>query len=151
MRILDSKNINYEVVTYDPTMEVDGEEIARQCGLEPGEVFKTLVTEGKSHELYVFLVPVKDHLDLSRGASVVGEKNLSLLHLKYLREKTGYERGGCSPIGMKKSFPVVIDQQAQTSGIIYINGGKKGYQIRIKLDDLIELTDASVENIVKDE
>lgn len=151
MRILDSESIDYEVVEYDPKMEVDGEEIALACGLNPSEVFKTLVTEGKSGSHYVFLVPVENSLDLGKAARAVGEKSISLLHLKYLIDLTGYRRGGCSPIGMKKSFPVVIDSQAEKSGIIYINGGKKGYQVRIKLEDLVRVTDGIIEDIAKDE
>lgn len=151
MRILDAEKIKYEVVEYDPKMEVDGVEIARACGLNPKEVFKTLVTEGKSGDHYVFLLPVDHALDLSKSARAVKEKSISLLHLKHLKDLTGYERGGCSPIGMKKSFPLVIDSQAEKSGIIYINGGKKGYQVRIDVDELVRLSQGMVTDIVKDE
>ena len=108
----------------------------------PEVVFKTLVTIGKTGNHYVFLVPVEQELNLKKAAAAVGEKNIEMIKSKELLPLTGYIHGGCSPIGMKKQFPTVIDESACTQKLIYVSGGKIGMQIRLKPDDLKKAANA---------
>ena len=112
MRILDSSRTVYRVHTYDPEGGIDGISVARQLGQDPQQVFKTLVTQGKSRAFYVFVIPVAESLDLKKAAKVSGEKAIVMIKQKELLPLTGYVHGGCSPVGMKKRFPAFIDESA---------------------------------------
>ena len=137
VRIVEAAGIPYEMHEYEaPEGFLDGVSVAKALGQEPGSVFKTLVTVGQSREYYVCEIPVDKELDLKKAAKAVGEKSVEMLHVKELTKVTGYVRGGCTAIGMKKQFPTVIDESACTQKLIYVSGGKIGMQIRLKPDDL---------------
>ena len=127
MRILDRNKIPYEYETY---------ECDDKIGLPHEQVYKTLVTVGKTGGHYVFVIPIAAELDLKKAAKSVGEKSVEMLHVKDITAVTGYVRGGCTAIGMKKQFPTVIDSSAQHQEYIYVSGGKIGMQIKLKPDDL---------------
>lgn len=151
MRILDSQAIAYSVNTYDiSTHHMDGEHVAQKVGVDPDHVYKTLVLENAAHEHFVFIIPVNKTLDMKTAAQSVTEKKLNLMPLEQLKKVTGYIRGGCSPIGMKRQFPTVIDQNAQALDSIYISGGDRGVQINIRVKDLIAVTQAQVMHIIQE-
>ncbi|CCQ96219.1 conserved hypothetical protein [[Clostridium] ultunense Esp] len=105
MRILDTHNIEYKIITYDKKDgKIDGVSVAKKIGKEPKKVFKTLVARGSSGELYVFIIPVAEELDLKKAAKAAGEKKIEMIPAKDITKHTGYIRGGCSPIGMKKTY-----------------------------------------------
>ena len=136
MRMLDQKKIQYSVHDYSESGMVAGEDVAQVLGENPEEVFKTLVTVGKSKQNYVFLVPVCKELNLKKAANAVGEKNIEMIKSKDLLGLTGYIHGGCSPLGMKKFFTTVIDASAQNKEKIFFSAGKIGYQIEIAVKDI---------------
>lgn len=136
MRLLDSKKISYKSHYYGDSGAVSGTDVARVLGEDPGKVFKTLVTVGKSRGYYVFVIPVAKELDLKKSAKAVGEKSVEMLKSKELLPLTGYIHGGCSPIGMKKFFETTVDASAEKADAIYVSAGKIGYQIEISLDEL---------------
>ena len=136
MRILDQKKINYKSHYYGDSGAVSGLEVARVLGEDPSRVFKTLVTEGKSRNYYVFMIPVAEELDLKKSAKAVGEKSVEMVKSKELLPLTGYIHGGCSPIGMKKYFKTTVDLSAENKDTIYVSAGKIGWQIEIRLEDL---------------
>lgn len=150
MKILDQKKINYKIHDYVNSNLVDAVSVANFLNENPSKVFKTLVTVGKSKNHYVFLVPSNKTLDLKKASKVVDEKNIELIHQKELLPLTGYIHGGCSPIGMKKTFPTVIDSSAASFDTIFISGGKIGYQIEISPNDLIPLIKGKLFVISKD-
>ena len=135
-RVLDSKKIQYKTYTYENTGAVSGVEVAKILGQNPAQVFKTLVTIGKSKQHYVFVIPVERELDLKKAAASVGEKNIEMIPQKELLPLTGYIHGGCSPIGMKKFFTTTIDESAKNFSSIIFSGGKIGFQVEVELDDL---------------
>lgn len=150
MRVLDGKKINYKSYCYLETGAVSGTEVAAALGQNPKQVFKTLVTVGKSNANYVFVIPVEEELDLKKSASVVGEKKIEMLKSKDLLGLTGYIHGGCSPIGMKKFFRTTIHKTAADFDTIFFSGGKIGYQVEVSLEELkkiirFELADLTVE------
>ncbi|MBR0515489.1 MAG: Cys-tRNA(Pro) deacylase [Eubacterium sp.] len=147
MRVLDSKKIKYESHSYDPDPTKTGEEIAATLGEVPERVFKTLVTEGKTGQHYVFVVPVKAELDLKKAAKAAGEKSIAMIKQKDLLPLTGYVHGGCSPVGMKKHFPTFIHETAVTLEKIYVSAGKVGFQIELLPEDLIKAADCKVADI----
>lgn len=128
MRQLDRKKLAYEVHVYEGGA-LSGAEVARSIGLEPERVFKTLVTTGKSGGHYVFMVPVEAGLDLKKAAAAVGEKAVAMLHQRDLLPLTGYIHGGCSPIGMKKQFPTVLDESAAAFARICFSAGRVGMML----------------------
>ena len=140
MRVLDGKKISYESHSYKPDAAKSGEEIAEILGEDPGKVFKTLVTQGKSGAYYVFVVPVEEELDLKKAAKASGEKAVSMIRQKELLPLTGYVHGGCSPIGMKKQFPTFIHETATDCDKIFVSAGKVGFQIELSPQDLIRVT-----------
>lgn len=148
IRLLESKNIDFEYFSYKPGEDIDGVSVAKKLGEDENLVFKTLVTNGKNSN-YVFVVPVNRELDLKKAASAVDEKKIEMLHLKDLLKTTGYVRGGCSPVGMKKLFPTVIDISASDKDFIYVSGGKIGVQLKIDPNDLISLINGKYEDIKK--
>ena len=139
MRILDRKKLTYEVYTYphDGTA-VDGVHVAKLIGADPSCVFKTLVTRGASRAFYVFVIPVAKELDLKKAARAVGEKSIAMIPVSEILATTGYVRGGCSPIGMKKQFVTTFDASALTVPCLIVSGGKIGLQIRLAPQDLID-------------
>ena len=142
LRLLDRMKIPYEAYTYPCEEFTDGEEVARQLGLNPGDVCKTLVTVGKSGGHYVFVLPVSGELDRKKAAALVGEKSLEMLHVKDLLAVTGYIRGGCTAIGMKKAFPTVLEESLRDKPFIYVSGGKRGLQLRLSPGDLAKASNA---------
>lgn len=148
MRVLDGKKIAYESHTYEPDATMTGEEIAGILGEDPAKVFKTLVTQGKSGAYYVFVVPVREELDLKKAAKVSGEKAVSMIKQKELLPLTGYVHGGCSPIGMKKQFPTFFHETASAFERVFVSAGKVGFQIELAPDDLISISGGKLADIV---
>lgn len=138
MRILDQKKIKYNSYYYGDTGAISGVEVAEVLKQNFEQVFKTLVTVGHSKKYYVFMIPVDKELDLKKASIVVGEKSVSMLPSKELLNLTGYIHGGCSPIGMKKQFPVIVDISAQQFSTIIFSAGKIGYQVEVSVLDLEE-------------
>ncbi|MDU5107537.1 Cys-tRNA(Pro) deacylase [Clostridium sp.] len=136
MRILDKKKINYKSYSYVNTDAISGVEVADVLGQDPNQVFKTLVTVGKSKNYYVFMIPVEKELDLKKAAKSVEEKSIEMIKSKDLLSLTGYIHGGCSPIGMKKFFKTTIDASAKELDTIIFSAGKIGYQVEVNLDEL---------------
>ena len=136
MRILDQKKINYNTYSYIDTDAISGMEVADVLGQNPNQVFKTLVTVSGKNINYVFVVPVNKELDLKKAAKVVGEKSIEMIKSEELLSLTGYIHGGCSPIGMKKMFKTVIDESCKNFETIIFSGGKIGYQVELKLEDI---------------
>ena len=151
MRILDQKKINYISHNYLDTGAVSGMEVAEALGEDPDMVFKTLVTVGKSKANYVFVVPVKKELDLKKAARAVGEKSIEMIKSKELLPLTGYIHGGCSPIGMKKQFPTVIQEDAKQLEKLYVSGGKLGMQLRLSPEDLKTASRAVYGDVIRKE
>lgn len=150
MRILDSKKIPYELITYESKDgKIDGVSVAEKIDREPKQVFKTLVAQGTSKNLYVFIIPVAEELDLKKAAKAAGEKKVELIPVKDIQKWTGYIRGGCSPIGMKKAYRTFIHESAHTLETIIVSGGKMGLQMELKVEDLQGATAAEVIDIVK--
>lgn len=152
MRELERAGIAYAVHTYEDDGEEArglGEAIAAQLGEDPGQGFKTLVTVSPTGNHVVCCVPVAEELDFKAAARAAGEKALAMLPTKNLTAVTGYVRGGCSPIGMKKRFPVVIDETCQLYDEIFISGGRRGIQLALAPDDVIACTGAVVAPIVR--
>ncbi|MCI5656743.1 MAG: Cys-tRNA(Pro) deacylase [Candidatus Pseudoruminococcus sp.] len=151
MRILDKAKITYKAHTYDHSDgAIDGAAVAKKMGQNPEQVFKTLVTKGAGRDYYVFVVPVLKELDLKKAAKSVGEKHVEMIHVKDINKVTGYIRGGCSPIGMKKQFTTVFDKSSENIETIIVSAGKIGYQIELAPKDLIELIDAKTAEITAD-
>lgn len=139
MRILEKQKLGYKHYCYVETGATNGEEVAALLGEDPLRVFKTLVTVAKSGRNYVFMVPVCCELDLKKAAAAVGEKSVEMLKSKELLPLTGYVHGGCSPIGMKKFFPTVIDSSAADYDTIIFSAGKIGYQVELSPADLAQV------------
>jgi Cys-tRNA(Pro)/Cys-tRNA(Cys) deacylase len=141
-RILEAAGIYHEVIGYDAADgDIDATAVAKKIGVEPGALFKTLV--GRTDKgIFVFCVPGDRDLDLKKAAHAAGGKKLELLAVKELLPLTGYVRGGCSPIGMKKPYPLFIDSSAKGRDLVVVSGGRIGIQIRIDPKDLIRITGA---------
>lgn len=148
MRILDQHKIKYNSYAYGNGEAVSGDVVAREIGKDPNSVFKTLVTEGKSKEHYVFVVPVLCELDLKKAAAAVGEKSIAMIKSKELLPTTGYIHGGCSPIGMKKQFKTVINISAQNLKTIIFSAGKIGFQVEVAPDDLKKIVPFTFADII---
>lgn len=148
MRILDKNKIPYDYQIYECSEFTDGVAVADQIGLPHELVYKTLVTVGKSGGHYVFVIPIEAELDLKKAARSVEEKSVEMLHVKDINSVTGYVRGGCTAIGMKKQFPTVIDRNAENLEYIYVSGGRLGMQIRLKPDDLKKVSRAQYGDII---
>jgi len=149
MRILDNSNINYNIYTYEvKDSAVDGISVANKLGVAVEKVFKTLVTKGHGGDFYVFVVPVAKELNLKVAAKRVGEKSVEMIKVSDMLKITGYIRGGCSPIGMKKNYNTVIDDSSLILDKIIVSGGKIGFQVEIAPKDLIQLINAETGPIV---
>ena len=151
LRKLDQKKISYETFTYSiEEDQVDGITVANKIGQPVEEVYKTLVLQGKNN-YYVAVIPVEATLNIKAISKVVGEKKLEMLAVKNLEKTTGYIRGGCSPVGMKKQFPTVIDAPAQTHEKIIVSAGQIGIQMKVNVDELIQLINAKVSPITDED
>lgn len=148
MRILDKANISYKTKSYEFELDdLSGVHAAEELGFSPDIVFKTIVTKGNKTGPVVFCLPCNKTLDLKRAAVVSGNKNIEMIHLKDLRSLTGYERGGCSPIGMKKDFPTFFDESVKNHNEISVSAGHRGQQILISPDKLIAFIKAKIEKV----
>lgn len=151
MRILDRNKIKYTVHGY-PHVEgeaVDGLNVARLTGQDPEQVFKTLVTRGASKNYYVFVLPVAEELDMKKAAKSVGEKSVEMIHVSEINGITGYIRGGCSPVGMKKQFKTTFAEEALSQPTIMVSGGKIGLQIEAAPADLITAVRGQTADIIR--
>ena len=136
MRILDRMKIPYETHTYECDEFVDGKQIADLLGFPHETMFKTLVTVSPSKNYFVFVIPIDEELNLKKAAREADQKSLAMIHVKEINQVTGYIRGGCTAVGMKKPYPVFIDESAHGYEKIIVSGGKLGAQIELAPDDL---------------
>ena len=144
MRLLDAAKIPYEVRTYDwEESDLSGTHAADAVGMAREAVFKTLVAHGDKTGFVVFCIPVAEELDLKKAARASGNKAVEMLHVKELLPTTGYIRGGCSPIGMKKKFPTYIDETAMLFDTIAVSGGMRGVQLLVSPDALLAFTEST--------
>lgn len=149
MRLLEQKKIAYTAHEYPHGDEaVDGKTVACICGQDPRRVFKTLVARGASKSILVFVIPVTGELDLKKAAKASGEKSVAMIHVSEINELTGYVRGGCSPVGMKKQYGTYFDQSAADMETIMVSAGKIGYQVELSPDELIKLTRGKYSDLV---
>lgn len=148
MRILDKNKISYSVNTYQCDEFIDGVHIADMLGQSYDVSFKTLVAVGKSKSYFVFALPVDKELDLKKAAKAVAEKSVELLHVKDINAVTGYIRGGCTPIGMKKQYKTVIHSTALNHSKIIVSGGRLGSQIELSPSDLAKVTGAEFVDVI---
>ena len=150
MRMLDKDKIEYSVLEYEyDENDLDGHHVADFLGLPYEEVFKTLVAKGDSGEYYVFCLSVDDEVNLKKAAALAKEKRVEMIPVKDLLNVTGYIRGGCSPIGMKKKFKTFIDEMIELIDDVSLSGGQRGIQIRMKASTLVEYVDATVGSIAQ--
>lgn len=150
-RKLDQNKISYKIHEYYGSGAISGKEVAAFLGEAPDDVYKTLVARGKSQNPYVFVIPVLRELDLKKAARAAGEKSIAMLAQKDLLPLTGYEHGGCSPIGMKKEFPTFIDQKAQGKDRIFVSGGRIGLQLELSPKDLLKIVAYEFQDLTSDE
>ena len=148
MRILDKKKIKYTSYSYVNTDAISGVEVASVLGQDPKQVFKTLVTAGKSKNYYIFVIPVEKELDLKKAAKSVGEKSIEMIKSKDLLPLTGYVHGGCSPNGTKKQFITTIDISVKDLETFIFSAGKIGYQVELSLDDLKKVIRVQLADLV---
>ena len=150
MRILEQKGILFTAHTYEHEegVAVDGVTVAASLGQDPEQVFKTLVARGASRGIYVFVIPVAESLDLKKAARAVGEKSIEMVAVKEINGLTGYIRGGCSPVGMKKQYPTVFHETAEIIDTIMVSAGKIGLQVELEPRALMELVGGELADIV---
>lgn len=150
MRTLEQKKIPYTAHSYahQEGVAVDGVTVAESMGQNPAKVFKTLVTRGASGGCYVFDIPVAENLDLKKAAKAVGEKSVEMIHVAEITALTGYVRGGCSPVGMKKLFPTVFHETALDFDTIIVSGGKIGSQVETAPQALLELVRGKTADLI---
>ena len=152
MRVLEQKKITYTPHSYPHGDDaVDGATVAQLIGKAPEQVYKTLVTVGASKNHYVFVIPVLAELNLKKAAKAVGEKSIAMLHVSELLPLTGYVRGGCSPIGMKKQFRTVIDASCEAQNTITVSAGKIGQQVEVAPADLLKLIRGTTADVINEE
>ena len=150
MRILDSNKIEYTTHSYEnKDNKIDGVAIAHKIGKDVDSVFKTLVTQGHSKEFYVFVIPVAEELNMKKASKVAGEKSIEMIHVKDINNITGYIRGGCSPLGIKKIFKTFIQEEALLFDTIVFSGGKIGAQIEMNPNDFEKVIICSFDDIIK--
>ena len=152
MRILDAAKIKYEIKEYIPDEnDLTGTHIAAQIGLAPEIVCKTLVAHGDKTGYVVFCIPSCREIDLKKAAAVTGNKKIEMVHVKDLLALTGYVRGACSPVGMKKKFPTYIDKSAEAFEKITVSGGMKGAQLLLSPAELIPFAEAKICEVTRDD
>ncbi|AJA47638.1 Cys-tRNA(Pro) deacylase [Clostridium pasteurianum DSM 525 = ATCC 6013] len=150
MRILDREKINYDIITYDSSDgKIDGISVTKKLGENPKFVYKTLVLQGNSGDIYIFVTPVEDEIDLKKAAAAAGEKNVKMVAVKDIMKLTGYIRGGCSPIGMKKHYKTFVNTSALDIEKIIVSGGKIGTQIEILTEDLAKVASCEFKDFIK--
>lgn len=149
VRILESKNITHSTFEYESDEnEIDAVSVANKIGAEPETVFKTLVARNERNELLVFVIPGNFELNLKKAAKASGSKSIELIKVKELQPLTGYIRGGCSPIGMKKLFPTFIDETAQLNEKIYCSAGVRGMQLFLSPTDLLGVVNGEFHDLI---
>ena len=149
MRILESMKIPFTHYTYECDEFVDGIQVADMLGIPHEKVYKTLVTVGNSKNYFVFVIPIAEELDLKKAAKSVGEKNVEMIHVKDINAITGYIRGGCTAIGMKKQFVTRVDESAILLETMIVSGGRIGSQIELAPDDLCRASAAEYSDLVR--
>ena len=149
MRILESMKIPFTHYTYECDEFVDGLQIADKLSLPYEKVYKTLVTVGASKNYFVFVIPIAEELDLKKAAKSVGEKNVEMIHVKDINRITGYIRGGCTAVGMKKQYVTRVDASAEAQPTIIVSGGRIGLQIELKPDDLCKAARAEYAELTR--
>ena len=150
MRILDSKKVSYEMLSYESEDgKIDGISVAHKIGVDEKNVFKTLVAQGTSKELYVFVIPVAEELDLKSAAKIAGEKKVEMIPVKDILKHTGYIRGGCSPIGLKRPYKTFIHESAKELDFMIVSAGKIGHQIKLNPNDLVNVVEGKFEFLIK--
>ena len=147
MRILDRMKIPYRVIQYECDEFIDGLHTAQKTGAPVEQSFKSLVTRGKSGQYYVVVIPIAEEVNLKNAAKLAGEKSLEMIHVKEITGITGYVRGGCSPIGMKKQFPTFIHESAMQYSEIYISGGRIGTTLCLSPTDLLTACEGTYGNL----
>lgn len=150
MRILESMKIPFTQYTYECGEFIDGLQIADMLSLPYEKVYKTLVTSGAGKDYFVFVIPIARELDLKKAARSVGEKSVAMIHMKDINAVTGYIRGGCTAVGMKKQYVTRIDASAREQASIIVSGGRLGSQIELTPQDLAEAAGADFADVVKD-
>ena len=152
MRILDKAKVKYSALEYphEDGVCVDGVTVAELVGIDPAGVFKTLVTKGSSKAYFVFVIPVAEELDLKKAAKAVGEKSVEMIHVSEINAVTGYIRGGCSPIGMKKKYPTYINDTAQNFDTDAVSAGVCGCTLLLSPSDLQKATECTFADIIKE-
>lgn len=148
VRILERNKVSYELLTYECDEFIDGLHTAEKTGAPVEQSYKTLVMQGKSKKYYVFVIPIDREVDLKAAARAVQEKSVEMIPVKELTNITGYVRGGCSPLGMKKQFPTVIDATARAFDQIYVSGGRIGTTIKVNPQDLAKVVNAEFADII---
>ena len=149
MRILDRNKVSYEILQYECDEFIDGLHTAEKTGAPVEQSFKTLVMQGKTGGYYVFVIPIAEEVDLKEAAKAVGEKSVEMIHVKDITKITGYVRGGCSPLGMKKQFQTVIHESAKNYPKIYISGGRIGTSIKVNPEDLMRVVKGTYADIIR--
>ncbi|WP_283718947.1 Cys-tRNA(Pro) deacylase [Clostridium perfringens] len=150
MRILDSNKISYEMLSYESEDgKIDGISVAHKIGVDEKNVFKTLVAQGTSKELYVFVIPVAEELDLKSAAKIAGEKKVEMIPVKDILKHTGYIRGGCSPIGLRRPYKTFIHESAKDLDFMIVSAGKIGHQIKLNPNDLVNVVEGEFEFLIK--
>ena len=150
MRILESLKIPFETHTYECDEFIDAIQIANMLHQPYEKMYKTLVTQGHSKNYFVFVIPIDQELDLKKAARSVGEKNVAMIHVKDINQVTGYIRGGCTPIGMKKQYVTKVAEEAMLQEKIIVSGGKLGMQIELNPVDLLRTCDGEYADILQD-
>lgn len=149
MRLLEQANIDFKTIEYEVDEEnLSGIHVAEQTGQAVEQVFKTLVTKGDKKGYFVFCIPVAEELNLKKAASIVGDKKIEMIHVKDLLPLTGYIRGGCSPVGMKKKFPTYIDETAILFDEIIISAGVRGCQMVVNREQIVSYLEANLTDLV---
>lgn len=150
MRLLKQAGIDFETAEYTPDEnDLSGVHAAQSLGVDPDCVFKTLVARGEKKGLHVFCIPVAEELDLKKCAQAAGEKKIEMIHVKELQPLTGYIRGGCSPIGMKKKYPTTLDETAILFDRIYVSAGQRGVQMILNPEALASFVGADFADLIK--
>lgn len=144
MRILESMGIEYEVLSYDWDEEhLDAVHASQTAGLLPQQVFKTIVMQDDSKNVYVFCLPADFSVSLKKARALTGSKDIDLIKLTQLQDLTGYVRGGCSPLGMKKHYPTFVEELAQLEEYIFVSAGQRGLQLKLRPEDLVRAANAT--------
>lgn len=150
MRILEKEKIPFEIHRYECEEFTDGIAIADMLGQPHDKVFKTLVTEGKGKEYFVFVIPIAGELDLKKAARAVGEKSVEMIHVKDINKVTGYIRGGCTAIGMKKEYRTTVDESVRKLETLIVSGGKRGTQVELKPEDYLKACKGATADLIKE-